>query len=104
MEDKFRKLSEMYISGTKASDGQLFCGCREEDCDNYNSEQCLKCLADEVELYLTNGSRINKDNTEQDINNKPCEEIAKTEEGKKWLYGNRCLKCEHRITRRCCLL
>ena len=41
--NKFNKLSDLYIKDT-ACDGQLFCGCRREDCENYKTEECRKCL------------------------------------------------------------
>lgn len=37
------KLVDLYIKDT-ACDGQLFCGCRREDCENYKTEECRKCL------------------------------------------------------------
>lgn len=39
----FNKLANLYIKDT-ACDGQLFCGCRREDCENYKTEECRKCL------------------------------------------------------------
>lgn len=39
----FNKLADLYIKDT-ACDGQLFCGCRREDCENYKTEECRKCL------------------------------------------------------------
>lgn len=37
------KLADLYIKETSC-DGQLFCGCRYEDCENFRSEECRKCL------------------------------------------------------------
>ena len=45
----FNKLADLYIKDT-ACDGQLFCGCRREDCENYKTEECRKCLI----KYLNN--------------------------------------------------
>lgn len=39
----FNKLADLYIKDT-ACDGQLFCGSRREDCENYKTEECRKCL------------------------------------------------------------
>ena len=39
----FNKLADLYIKDT-ACDGQLFCGCRSEDCELYRTEECRKCL------------------------------------------------------------
>ena len=39
----FNKLTDLYIKDT-ACDGQLFCGCRREDCELYGTEECRKCL------------------------------------------------------------
>ena len=39
----FNKLADLYIKDTTC-DGQLFCGCRREDCENYKTEECRKCL------------------------------------------------------------
>ena len=39
----FDKLADLYIKDT-ACDGQLFCGCRRDDCENYKTEECRKCL------------------------------------------------------------
>ena len=39
----FYKLVDLYIKDT-ACDGQLFCGCRIEDCENYKTKECHKCL------------------------------------------------------------
>lgn len=39
----FNKLIDLYIKDT-VCDGQLFCGCRYEDCENFGSEECRKCL------------------------------------------------------------
>lgn len=43
----FEKLCDLYIKETKASDGQKFCGCRADECDNYSKiTKCRKCLKD----------------------------------------------------------
>lgn len=39
----FNKLADLYIKDTTC-DGQLFCGCRSEDCKLYRTEECRKCL------------------------------------------------------------
>jgi hypothetical protein len=39
----FNKLADLYIKDTSC-DGQLFCGCRREDCELYKTEECRKCL------------------------------------------------------------
>ena len=39
----FNKLADLYIKDTSC-DGQLFCGCRREDCENYKTKECYKCL------------------------------------------------------------
>lgn len=36
-------LCRKYIEDT-ACDGQLFCGCRQEDCVMFKTEDCIKCL------------------------------------------------------------
>ena len=46
-------LSSMYIRDT-ANDGQLFCGCRREDCNNYKTEECHKCLRKHIEEEINN--------------------------------------------------
>ena len=43
------KLIELYIKETSC-DGQLFCGSRYDDCENFRSEECRKCLLE----YLNN--------------------------------------------------
>lgn len=43
----FNALSDIYIKETEC-DGQLFCGCREEDCESYRTKDCRKC----VETYV----------------------------------------------------
>ena len=48
-EELYMKLVETYIKETADVDGQLFCGCREEDCTDYMCySECRKCL----ERYL----------------------------------------------------
>lgn len=48
-EELYMKLVETYIKETADVDGQLFCGCREEDCTDYMCyAECRKCL----ERYL----------------------------------------------------
>lgn len=41
--ENFNKLANLYINETSC-DGQLFCGCRYEDCENFHTEECFKCL------------------------------------------------------------
>lgn len=41
--ESFHKLANLYINETSC-DGQLFCGCRYEDCESYHTEECFKCL------------------------------------------------------------
>jgi hypothetical protein len=43
----FNALADMYIKDTLC-DGQLFCGCREEDCETYGTKDCRKCLLEQV--------------------------------------------------------
>lgn len=43
----FNALADMYIKDTLC-DGQLFCGCREEDCGAYGTKDCRKCLLEQV--------------------------------------------------------
>lgn len=40
----FNALADMYINDTSDCDGQLFCGCREEDCELYKTNECRECL------------------------------------------------------------
>lgn len=48
-EELYIKLMNAYIRETADSDGQLFCGCRREDCTDYMCySECRKCL----ERYL----------------------------------------------------
>lgn len=42
------KLIQMYISET-ISDQQMFCGCRPDDCNLWNTEKCRKCV---IELVI----------------------------------------------------
>lgn len=53
-EDLHKQLVKSYIEDTKDSDGTLFCGCNEGDCDLYgNYSECEKCLYKHLkELYL----------------------------------------------------
>lgn len=44
----FNALADMYIKDT-SYDGQLFCGCREEDCELYRTKECRKCLLKQIE-------------------------------------------------------
>ena len=39
----FNALADIYIKDT-ACDGQLFCGCREEDCELHYTKACRECL------------------------------------------------------------
>ena len=41
--ENFNKLAKLYINETSC-DGQLFCGCRYEDCEKFHTEECYKCL------------------------------------------------------------
>ena len=43
----FNALADMYIKYTSC-DGQLFCGCREEDCQAYGTKECRVCLIEQV--------------------------------------------------------
>ena len=43
----FNALADIYIKETEC-DGQLFCGCREEDCKSHRTKDCRKC----VEAYV----------------------------------------------------
>ena len=48
-ESLYMKLVKTYIKETADVDGQLFCGCRQEDCTDYmRYSECQKCL----ERYL----------------------------------------------------
>lgn len=42
-EEIFNILCSKYIEDT-ACDGQLFCGCRSEDCEKYQTQECIDCL------------------------------------------------------------
>ena len=44
----FNALADMYIKDT-SNDGQLFCGCREEDCELHRTKECRKCLLKQIE-------------------------------------------------------
>ena len=45
---KINKLKDMYINDTMI-DGQKFCGCRIEDCIDFNKvTKCRKCLDDYI--------------------------------------------------------
>ena len=52
----FKLLAQKYIDDTK-NDGQLFCGCRREDCINHHTKECIKCLSN----MLTEESKLNKE-------------------------------------------
>lgn len=43
----FNALADMYIKDTLC-DGQLFCGCRAEDCESYRTIECRKCLLKQI--------------------------------------------------------
>ena len=43
----FNALADMYIKDTSC-DGQLFCGCREEDCEAHGTKECRVCLLEQV--------------------------------------------------------
>lgn len=43
----FNALADIYIKETEC-DGQLFCGCRKEDCESHRTKDCRKC----VEAYV----------------------------------------------------
>lgn len=47
----FNILADMYIKDTSC-DGQLFCGCRAEDCELYRTKECRKCLIKQVEEQM----------------------------------------------------
>ncbi len=49
----FNKLADLYIKETSC-DGQLFCGCRYEDCENFRTEECRKCLIKHLEEMENN--------------------------------------------------
>lgn len=43
----FNALVDMYIKDTSC-DGQLFCGCRIEDCEAHGTKECRVCLLEQV--------------------------------------------------------
>ena len=43
----FNALADMYIKDTSC-DGQLFCGCRKEDCEAHGTKECRLCLLEQV--------------------------------------------------------
>lgn len=49
----FNVLADMYIKDTML-DGQLFCGCRVEDCETHRTKECRKCLLKQVKEQMEN--------------------------------------------------
>ena len=49
----FNALADIYIKDTSC-DGQLFCGCREEDCEAYRTKECRVCLLNQVKERMEN--------------------------------------------------
>lgn len=49
----FNALADMYIKDTSC-DGQLFCGCRREDCEAYSTTECRQCLLKEIKERMEN--------------------------------------------------
>lgn len=49
----FNALADMYIKDTSC-DGQLFCGCRAEDCELHGTKECRKCLLKYIEEQMEN--------------------------------------------------
>ena len=47
----FNALADMYIKDTSC-EGQLFCGCRAEDCEQYKTKECRKCLLKHIEMEI----------------------------------------------------
>lgn len=47
----FNALADIYIKDTSC-DGQLFCGCRAEDCDAYKTKECRKCLLEYIKEQM----------------------------------------------------
>lgn len=47
----FNALADMYIKDTSC-DGQLFCGCRQEDCELHRTKECRKCLLKQIEEQM----------------------------------------------------
>lgn len=43
-------LCHLYIEDTSC-DGQLFCGCRSEDCEKYQTQECIDCLKKQLKKY-----------------------------------------------------
>lgn len=67
--DRFKTLANMYINDT-CCDGQLFCGCRSEDCEFYKTKKCLNCLTKHIEEQ-SEKSTI-KGIEWHDMSTKPC--------------------------------
>lgn len=55
MNDLFNALADMYIKDTSCN-GQLFCGCRDEDCINYKTKECKNCLINHVKENMQNNA------------------------------------------------
>jgi hypothetical protein len=49
----FNALADIYIKDTML-DGQLFCGCRAEDCEAYRTKECRKCLLEHIREQMEN--------------------------------------------------
>ena len=49
----FNALADMYIKDTSC-DGQLFCGCRAEDCEAHRTKDCRKCLLEQLKERMEN--------------------------------------------------
>jgi hypothetical protein len=49
----FNALADIYIKDTML-DGQLFCGCRAEDCETYRTKECRKCLLEHIREQMEN--------------------------------------------------
>lgn len=58
MNDLFNVLADMYIKDTSC-DGQLFCGCRDEDCINYKTKKCRNCLVNHIKKRIQNDAEKN---------------------------------------------
>ena len=48
MRTRFNVLAIIYIEDT-CCDGQLFCGCRKEDCESFKTGRCIDCLIKHIE-------------------------------------------------------
>lgn len=55
MNDLFNTLMDMYIRETSC-DEQLFCGCRDEDCNGYKTEECKVCLLKYIKENMQNNT------------------------------------------------